>query len=119
MTTLTIDTASLIERARNHVMTPAEKQAQRDSFVRGMTTPCEHGALDFEQCAECRERVFAMTTLTIDTYSPPGAYTKALAQRPAQPTLPTFADRQFARSWWDHATPGERAAMRECACPSS
>jgi hypothetical protein len=55
-----------------------------------------------------------VTTLTIDTDSPPGAYAKALALQVVQPTLPTFADRQFARSWWDHATPGEKAAMREC-----
>jgi hypothetical protein len=31
------------------------REAQKQSFVRGMTTPCEHGVLDFEQCAECRE----------------------------------------------------------------
>jgi hypothetical protein len=55
-----------------------------------------------------------VTTLTIDTDSQPGAYAKAIAQRPTQPTLPTFADRQVARSWWDHATPGEKAAMLEC-----
>lgn len=29
-------------------------QAQRESFVRAMTTPCEHGVLDFEQCPQCR-----------------------------------------------------------------
>lgn len=28
--------------------------AQRESFARGMATPCEHGALDFEQCPLCR-----------------------------------------------------------------
>jgi hypothetical protein len=28
--------------------------AQRESYVRGMTTPCEHGVLDFEQCGDCR-----------------------------------------------------------------
>lgn len=28
--------------------------AQRESWVRGMTTPCEHGVLDFEQCRDCR-----------------------------------------------------------------
>jgi hypothetical protein len=32
----------------------AHRAAQRESFVRGMTTPCEHGVLDFEQCAKCR-----------------------------------------------------------------
>ena len=40
-------------------MTP-EQQAemwrqQKESYVRGMTTPCEHGVLDFETCAECRK----------------------------------------------------------------
>jgi hypothetical protein len=39
-------------------MSASEKQAmyekQRQSFVRAMTTPCEHGVLDFEQCPECR-----------------------------------------------------------------
>jgi hypothetical protein len=38
--------------------TPAERKAmmkaQRESFVRAMTTPCEHGVLDFEQCGDCR-----------------------------------------------------------------
>ncbi len=29
-------------------------KAQRESYVRGMTTPCEHGVLDFEQCGACR-----------------------------------------------------------------
>ena len=32
----------------------AELVAQRESWVRAMTTPCEHGVLDFEQCGECR-----------------------------------------------------------------
>lgn len=39
-------------------MTPEEREEmycrQRESFVRGMTTPCEHGELDFEQCTKCR-----------------------------------------------------------------
>lgn len=30
------------------------RQLQRESFIRGMTTPCEHGVLDFEQCGDCR-----------------------------------------------------------------
>lgn len=30
------------------------KAAQRASFIRSMTTPCEHGVLDFEQCGDCR-----------------------------------------------------------------
>ena len=33
----------------------AHREAQRQSFVRAMTTRCEHGELDFEQCIECRE----------------------------------------------------------------
>lgn len=31
------------------------RRLQRESFVRGMTTPCEHGVLDFESCRECRK----------------------------------------------------------------
>ena len=38
-------------------------KAQRESFIRGMSTPCEHGALDFEQCPGCnagaQERIAA------------------------------------------------------------
>jgi hypothetical protein len=51
----------LLERAKARVsaMTPEEYeamiQAQRESFVRGMMTRCEHGLLDFEQCGECRD----------------------------------------------------------------
>lgn len=45
-------------RRRYEAMTPEQQkamwQAQKESFVRGMTTPCEHGMLDFEQCGECR-----------------------------------------------------------------
>ena len=45
-------------KARMEAMTPEETkamwEAQRESWVRGMTTPCEHGELDFEQCSECR-----------------------------------------------------------------
>lgn len=45
-------------KARVDAMTPEQQkahwQAQRESWVRGMTTPCEHGVLDFEQCGECR-----------------------------------------------------------------
>jgi len=40
-------------------MAPEEQEAmwkaQRESWVRGMTTSCEHGELDFEQCVECRK----------------------------------------------------------------
>lgn len=47
-----------LAKARVDAMTPAERaemhQAQRESWVRGMCTPCEHGELDFEQCQECR-----------------------------------------------------------------
>lgn len=54
------DLNTLVRQARERydAMTPEQKaahdQAQRESFVRGMTTPCEHGVLDFEQCGECR-----------------------------------------------------------------
>lgn len=46
----------LIEIAKRHKMTPEEIEAQRQSWVRGMTTPCEHGELDFEQCPKCLQR---------------------------------------------------------------
>lgn len=36
-------------------MTAQEIEAQRQSFVRGMTQSCEHGVVDYEQCPECRE----------------------------------------------------------------
>lgn len=45
-------------QAAYEAMTP-EQQAemwrkQKESYVRGMTTPCEHGVLDFETCPDCR-----------------------------------------------------------------
>lgn len=46
----------MLEVAQIHQMTPAEVEAQRQSWVRGMTARCEHGELDFEQCAQCRGR---------------------------------------------------------------
>lgn len=46
----------LLEIAQIHQMTPEEIEAQRQSWVRGMTTGCEHGELDFEQCPQCRRR---------------------------------------------------------------
>ncbi len=51
----------LIDAAKKRVdaMTPVEREEmwrkQRESFVRAMTTPCEHGELDFEQCEKCRQ----------------------------------------------------------------
>lgn len=45
----------LLDKAKDHVMTKEEIQAQRESWVRGMTGTCEHGEADFEQCAECRK----------------------------------------------------------------
>jgi hypothetical protein len=44
----------LLELCRVHQMTPAEIEAQRQSWIRGMTNGCEHGVLDFEQCPKCR-----------------------------------------------------------------
>lgn len=44
----------LLDVAQIHQMTPAEIEAQRQSFVRGMMARCEHGELDFEQCGQCR-----------------------------------------------------------------
>lgn len=52
----------LVNRARERfeAMTPEEqaqhRKNQQASWVRGMTTPCEHGVLDFEQCPACRGR---------------------------------------------------------------
>lgn len=47
----------LLAEAAKREMTPEEIQAQRESWVRGMTQGCEHGVLDFEQCPKCREAV--------------------------------------------------------------
>lgn len=50
----------LLEQAKDRVskMSPEEYEAmmekQRRSFVRAMTTPCEHGVLDWETCPKCR-----------------------------------------------------------------
>lgn len=50
----------MLKQAKRSVerMTLKERAAmlekQRESFVRAMTTRCEHGELDFEQCQDCR-----------------------------------------------------------------
>ncbi len=44
----------LLELSRTYQMTPEETEAQRQSWVRGMTARCEHGELDFERCPKCR-----------------------------------------------------------------
>lgn len=50
----------LLDQAKDRVsrMSPEEYaemvEAQKASFVRGMTARCEHGVLDFEQCPKCR-----------------------------------------------------------------
>lgn len=46
--------AEMLTAAEIHQMTPAETEAQRQSFARGMTARCEHGVIDFEQCPKCR-----------------------------------------------------------------
>lgn len=43
----------LLDASQIHQMTPVEIDAQRQSWLRAFTTPCEHGELDFEQCPEC------------------------------------------------------------------
>ena len=52
--------------ARYRAMTPEEQaamwQAQRESWVRGMSARCEHGELDFEQCPECNANARARIT---------------------------------------------------------
>jgi hypothetical protein len=44
----------LLDKAKDHVMTEAMIDAQRQSWIRSMG-PCEHGNRDFEQCGECRK----------------------------------------------------------------
>lgn len=45
-------------KARTDAMSPEEREEmwrrQRESYVRSMTTPCEHGVLDWETCPDCR-----------------------------------------------------------------
>lgn len=54
------DLEELLKKSKEAVaaMSPEEYAAmleeQRASFVRAMTTPCEHGVLDFETCLKCR-----------------------------------------------------------------
>lgn len=48
--------AEMLDASAVQQMTPAEVEAQRQSWIRGMCTPCEHGELDFEQCPQCRGR---------------------------------------------------------------
>lgn len=50
-----IDRAKALDAAMSTEDREAMYAAQRESFVRGMATPCEHGAIDFEQCEECRK----------------------------------------------------------------
>lgn len=54
---------ALLERARNYVMTPEEREAQRQSWARAMA-PCEHGKADFEQCQECWNEHYARKDAT-------------------------------------------------------
>lgn len=60
-----INIDELMKRAseRYDAMLPSEQdamwKAQRDSFVRSMTTPCEHGELDWETCPRCLEKFHA------------------------------------------------------------
>ena len=45
-------------KERYDAMSPEQQeamwQAQRQSWVRAFTTPCEHGSLDWETCPGCR-----------------------------------------------------------------
>lgn len=51
-----------------------------------------------------------------ETSAVPGTSIHGLpAPARAQVVHITRADRQFALSWWERATPGEKAAMREAA----
>jgi len=42
----------MLAEAIDHTMTPAEIEAQRQSYMRAMA-PCEHGVADFEECPQC------------------------------------------------------------------
>lgn len=56
------DLEELLKKSKEAVakMSPEEfanmVEEQKKSFVRAMTTPCEHGVLDFETCPKCRGR---------------------------------------------------------------
>jgi hypothetical protein len=56
------DIDDLLKRANERYanMTPEEQaamwKAQRESWARAFSTPCDHGGLDFEQCPKCREK---------------------------------------------------------------
>jgi len=41
-------------KRRCDALLPEEREAQRGSWMRGMTVRCEHGIADFEQCADFR-----------------------------------------------------------------
>lgn len=62
---MTAEADKLIAEAQRWVANATPEQLkemwdrQRASYVRGMTTPCEHGVLDFEQCDDCRAAVEA------------------------------------------------------------
>lgn len=50
----------LLEQAKQHMarMSPEDRrkmyEEQKQSLARALSTPCEHGVLDFEQCPDCR-----------------------------------------------------------------
>lgn len=46
----------MLEASTIHQLTPAEIEAQRASWVRGMTARCEHVEVDFEQCGARAQR---------------------------------------------------------------
>jgi hypothetical protein len=54
----TLDELIAQSKVRLAAMTEEERQAmwqaQRESMVRAMTTGCDHGVLDFEDCPQCR-----------------------------------------------------------------
>lgn len=90
----------LIEKSKAKLAAMSEEerqamwQAQRESFVRAMTTPCEHGALDFEQCPQCRspapaEQVMGSVEMP---ETPPHEALKAVAWPKVEPASRTFED---------------------------
>lgn len=55
-----IELEELLKKSREAVakMSPEEyadvMEEQKKFFIRAMTTPCEHGVLDFKTCPKCR-----------------------------------------------------------------
>ena len=57
---MSLELDKLLEQTKQQLarMSPEDRAAmyeeQKQSFARALSTPCEHGELDFEQCPACR-----------------------------------------------------------------